>query len=258
MALVSVNNISVSFGGPRVLDAISCQIEPDQRICLLGRNGAGKSTLMKVIAGQLEPDSGSVAFSAGCRIAYFSQLIPDAIDRSVFALVAEGLGRKGAAMADYYAEEKKVAIEANCSRERLYALSEEVNALDGWGVVDAVHKMTSRMSLNAEWSYAELSGGQKRRVFLAQALISEPDLLLLDEPTNHLDVESIEWLESFLLTLRCSILFVTHDRMLLKKIATRIIEIDRGSIVDWACDYTTFLKRKQQVLDAEGKRVGTF
>ncbi len=258
MALVSIDRIDVAFGGAKVLDSISCQIEPEQRICLLGRNGAGKSTLMKIIAGTLDPDNGTVSLSSGCRISYFAQDIPEIPDKTIFEIVAKGLGKKGELMARYHSEEKAVSADPTISHDHLHELSEELNRLDAWSVSDSVAKITSLMSLDPELNYADLSGGQKRRVLLAQALVSEPDVLLLDEPTNHLDVESIEWLESFLLKLKCSILFVTHDRMLLKKVATRIIELDRGSIIDWSCDYVTFLERKQLVLDAEEKEWARF
>lgn len=258
MALVSLENIGIAFGGPQILDGINCQIELNQRICLLGRNGAGKSTLMKVIARICEPDTGIIHQEATTKISYFTQTIPQELDGSVFEIIAQGLGARGTFMAQYHAEELRVARDPSCSHDTLHALHEKMDTHDVWPVADAIAKIVSHMSLNTEWMYSDLSGGQKRRVLLAQALVSDPDLLLLDEPTNHLDIDSIAWLEEFLLKLRCSILFVTHDRMLLRRLATRIIELDRGQIADWTCGYDTFLERKQALLEAEEKEWARF
>jgi ATP-binding cassette subfamily F protein uup len=220
MALVSLLDISLSFGGAPLLDRVNLQIDRGERVCLVGRNGAGKSTLMKVIAGELKPDEGQVFRSPpDARIATLRQEVPAGLAGTVQTVV-EGEGGS----------------------------YEEHN---DWERHDRVERLLEKMKLPATMEFAALSAGQKRRVLLARGLVEEPQLLLLDEPTNHLDLESIEWLEEFLLEWGGALLFVTHDRAFLKKLATRIIEIDRGQLVGWACDYDTFLVRKQAVLEAE-------
>ncbi|MBN2441406.1 MAG: ATP-binding cassette domain-containing protein [Spirochaetales bacterium] len=227
MALISLQNISLNWGNSHLLDTISLQIEARQRICLLGRNGSGKTTLMKIIDGEITPDAGLVLREKGIRISYFTQEIPVFPGGTVNDIIAQGLD----------------------NREHHH---------DEWSMSGKAAKVLSKITVDKTRNFSELSGGQKRRVLLAKALVSEPNLLLLDEPTNHLDIGTITWLEDFLLQLDCSILFVTHDRMFLRKLATRIIEIDRGSLLNWACDYDTFLKRKQAVLDNQEKEWNNF
>ncbi|MCB0281445.1 MAG: ATP-binding cassette domain-containing protein [Calditrichaeota bacterium] len=253
MALIALQNVTAHFGGPLLLDNISLQIEKKQRICLLGRNGTGKSTLMKILAGKIPPDDGLVQKQQGIRISYFGQDIPQNLDDTVFNIVAQGLGNRGSLLTQYHQEEKLFAENPKADPKRFNHLHDEMDKHQSWAAIDEISQILSRMYLEADWNYNNLSGGQKRRVMLAAALVSEPDLLLLDEPTNHLDIDSIDWLEQFLVRKNSTLLFVTHDRMLLKRLATRIIELDRGKLADWACDYETFLKRKQVVLDAEEK-----
>lgn len=253
MALISVNNISIAFGGPKILDNLSLHIEKNQRICLLGRNGTGKSTLMKIIARELTPTSGSVQAEQGLKISYFGQIVPSHLQGTVFEIIAQGLGRRGELLIAYHKEENRSLRYPTADHSRLHALHEQLDAHRAWSVREEIGKITSRMSLDQDWDYASLSGGQMRRVLLAGALVSEPDVLLLDEPTNHLDVDTIVWLETFLLGFKGTLLFVTHDRMLLQKLATRIIELDRGELFDWSCDYETFLQRKQAMLETQAK-----
>ena len=253
MALVSLQNVSIAFGGPPLLDGVSLQLEKGQRIGLLGRNGTGKSTLMKIIAGQVTPDDGTVQNESGTKIAYFSQTIPRDLNGSVFEIIAKGLSQRGELLLRYHREEARLAEHPDPDHSRLAQLHEQLEAHRAWSVLEEIAAITTRMALDADWDYGALSGGQKRRVLLAAALVCQPDLLLLDEPTNHLDIESIAWLESYLLGMSKTLLFVTHDRMLLQRLATRIIEIDRGQLFDWSCDYETFLARKQEVLDAQEK-----
>ena len=253
MAFVALQDISIAFGGPALLDGVNLRIDKGQRIGLLGRNGTGKSTLMKIIAGQVAPDAGTVQTEAGTRIAYFSQTIPRDLEGSVFEIIARGLGHRGELLLRYHREEARLAQHPDPDHSRLGQLHEQLEAHRAWSVLEEIASITSRMSLEADWDCRTLSGGQKRRVLLAAALVSEPDLLLLDEPTNHLDIDSITWLESYLLGMGKTLLFVTHDRMLLRRLATRIVEIDRGQLFDWSCDYDTFLTRKQDLLDAQEK-----
>jgi ABC transport system ATP-binding/permease protein len=220
MALVSLLDVSLSFGGAPLLDRVNLQIERGERVCLVGRNGAGKTTLMKVIAGELKPDEGQVFRSPpDAIVATLRQEVPAGISGSVLTVV-EGTGGS----------------------------FEEHN---DWERHDRVERLIEKMKLPADMEFSALSAGLKRRVLLARGLVEEPQLLLLDEPTNHLDLESIQWLEEFLLEWGGALLFVTHDRAFLRKISTRILEIDRGKLVGWQCDYDTFLARKQAVLEAE-------
>ena len=225
MALLSLKNVTLSFGGPRVLDGVDLQIERGERISLLGRNGEGKSTLLRVLTGELSPDDGEVERRQGLRVARLSQEVPQGQIGSVADAVAEGL-KAGEPHAD--------------------------------GSDHRVHSVLSRIGLDPDASFEALSSGMKRRALLARSLVAEPDVLLLDEPTNHLDIESIRWLEEFLPRAGVTLVFVTHDRAFLEKLATRIVELDRGKIYDWACDYPTFLKRKEEVLAAEERRNALF
>ena len=219
MALVSLLDVSLSFGGAPLLDRVNLQIDRGERVCLVGRNGAGKSTLMKVIAGELNADLGQVFRQQGAVFSTLRQEVPVGLTGTVRAVI-EGEG----------------------------GAYEEHN---DWERHDRCERLIEQMKLPAEHEFSALSAGQKRRVLLARGLVEEPQLLLLDEPTNHLDLESILWLEEFLVEWGGALLFVTHDRAFLRKISTRIIEIDRGKLVGWACDYDTFLVRKEAVLEAE-------
>ena len=253
MALISLSNISIAFGGAKILDDLSFQIERKQRVCLLGRNGSGKSTLMKIIKGSNPPDAGTVFKEQNIKISYFAQKIPQHLDGSVFNIIAGGLEIRGELLVKYHNEEKRISKDPDADHSSLNKLHEEMDHLNVWSAQNQINEIITKMALNGDWQYQALSGGQKRRALLAAALVSEPDLLLLDEPTNHLDINTIAWMEEYLLNLNTTLVFMTHDRMLLRKLATRIIELDRGQLVDWACDYDTFLERKQAVLDNQEK-----
>ncbi len=233
MALLSLQKVSISFGGPLLLDEVSLQIERGERVCLLGRNGEGKSTLLKLINGEVVPDSGDIVRQKGLCTAYLSQEIPRELNGTVLEIVHDGL---------------KNVDRSHAKRD----IDQD------WEKGHQVEKVISLMQLDANAEFKVLSSGLKRRVLLARGLVCEPEILLLDEPTNHLDIASIDWLEEFLLRYEGTVFFVTHDRMFLKKIANRIVELDRGNLVDWECDYETFLLRKQAVLDAEEKQWSTF
>ncbi len=224
MALLSLQNLYKAFGGPQLLDDATLQIERGERICLVGRNGEGKSTLLKIVAGTLEPDTGEMIRQPGIKIRRLRQNVPPDLTGSVEELVFQGLE----------------------------------DPHDDWTSHQAADKAISMVGLENDLRYEELSGGQKRRALLAQALVCEPDILVLDEPTNHLDIESIQWLENFLLRYKGTLLFVTHDRTFLRKLATRIVELDRGKLHSWACDYDTYLKRKQALLDGEVEQRAQF
>ena len=243
----------MAFGGPLLLENVSLDIQKGQRIGFLGRNGAGKSTFMKIIAGEIAPDSGEIIIAPGVRVAYLPQDVPAGMIGSVFEIVATGAGASG----EKIAELRRLAAQSG-DPARIDALHHDLDRHDGWKIQTAVERILDRMQLDGKLMFDTLSGGMQRRVFLGRALAREPHLLLLDEPTNHLDIESITWLESFVLSGKFTALFVTHDRRLLRRLATRIIELDRGRLFDWSCDYETFLVRKQAVLDAEESKWARF
>ncbi|MBU1108545.1 MAG: ATP-binding cassette domain-containing protein [Candidatus Riflebacteria bacterium] len=253
MALVSLQNISLKFGDAPLFENLSLQIEKNQSICLLGRNGEGKTSLMRTIAGEQAPDSGFVQVSQGVHVSYFAQKIPDYLAGSVFSIIAAGLGASGELLVRYHALEKSCASGDHTETALFDRLRNQIEEANAWNCLDEIGRVTSRLGIEGDWEYEKLSGGQKRRVLLAAALVSKPDVLLLDEPTNHLDIDTIAWLEEFLQRLGITILFVTHDRMLLRRLATRIIELDRGRLYDWSCNYETFLQRKEELLAAEAK-----
>jgi len=228
MALVTVTDLTVGFGGPALLDGVSFQIEPGQRVGLLGRNGVGKTTLLRVFNGDLEPDSGEVRFSQGITVRLLAQDVPQGIEGRV-----------------------REVIEADVSGGTAPLSSESGSE---WKTEQRLDQVLTRMSLDGGADFETLSSGMKRRVLLARALASAPDLLLLDEPTNHLDIESITWLEEFLGRSDTTLVFVTHDRTFLGAVARRILEIDRGRLFDWSCDYMTFLQRKEAMLTAEARQ----
>ncbi|MBN2512570.1 MAG: ATP-binding cassette domain-containing protein [Sedimentisphaerales bacterium] len=252
MALLSINNISMGFGQAPILDNVSLQVEPGERICLIGRNGEGKTTLMKIIYGLLEPLSGQITRKPGLEIGMLEQTVPVELEGTVFQAVSDGLGRRGQLLQDYHDVSRLLAEEPTRQvMDKLNRLQHELETQDAWHVHLQVDTVISHLKLNADARVDTLSAGLKRRVLLARALVLEPDILLLDEPTNHLDVDSIVWLEEFLLKYPKTLIFVTHDRMFLRKLSTRIVNIDRGTLTSWQCDYDTFLKRRQNQLDAE-------
>lgn len=225
MRLVTLSKLAFTYRHPLLLDEIDLAVDSGERIGLLGRNGAGKSTLMKIIAGEVQPDHGTVRYEPKLRIARLTQDVPTDFEHSIGEVVASGLRDE---------------------------------TTEPWKREAALHQTLTRMELDGSQAFAGLSAGMKRRVMLAKAIVDKPDLLLLDEPTNHLDIESILWLEGFLKTFSGSLLFVTHDRFFLQALATRILEIDRGRLFDWECDYNTFLKRKEEALAAQEKQEALF
>ncbi len=227
-SLLNLLDVTLHFGGPAILDKVNFQVETGERVCLLGRNGAGKSTLMKVITGDMKPDTGDISRPAGAVYRKLTQEVPTDLTGSVHDLVYGGLRPND----DHHEED--------------------------WERDVRVEDLIAAIGLKPDQEFSQLSGGLKRRALLARALAAQPDLLLLDEPTNHLDLESILWLEEFLLEKKPTLFFVTHDRAFLRKIATRIIELDRGRLSGWACDYDTYLVRKQDVLEAEEKQRAAF
>ena len=259
MSLISLQNITLSFGGPAILQQINLQIEPGERVCLIGRNGEGKSSLMRLIAGGLKPDGGNIIRQQGLRVARLSQNVPLDLNGSVFEVVAGGLGELHIFLAQY--RDISVRLSSGGGENLLTEMETMQHQLETagyWKAKQRVETIISRLQLNADSIFSELSGGMKRRVLLARALVSDPDLLLLDEPTNHLDINAINRLEEFLLNTNISLLFVTHDRMLLRKLATRIIDLDRGCLTSWPGNYDTYLRRKAETLAAEASQQTRF
>lgn len=252
MALLFLRDISLSFGAAPLLDKIHFQVEAGERVCIVGRNGEGKSTLLKIIEGMQPADEGSRIVQDGIKIAKLRQDVPHDIEGSVFDVVALGLGDIGETLKAYH----HAALDGDM--DQLEKLQHKIEAQNGWDMNQQVDTILSKLDLPADDEFSSLSGGMKRRVLLAQALIQKPDILLLDEPTNHLDIPSIQWLEGFVKNLRCALIFITHDRAFLQALATRIVEVDRGQLFNWECDYLTYLERKQAQLESEAKTHAEF
>lgn len=259
MNLITLKSVQHGFGGPPLLEDVSFSIAQGERVCLIGRNGEGKSTLLEIIAGNLVPDAGEVARSRGLKIARLVQEVPQAFSGTVFDVVADALGEQAALLRDYHQAVNALA-EGGDERalQQLEQAQQALEAGNGWQLEQQVETMLSKLQLDADSEVATLSGGLKRRVLLARALVSEPDLLLLDEPTNHLDLASITWMEEFFSGYPAALLFITHDRTFLRKLATRIVELDRGRITDWPGDYNNYLRRREERLNAEAQENARF
>jgi len=252
MALISLQEISLKFAGPLIFDCLNLQLEPGERIALLGRNGAGKTTLMKVMTGQQQADSGNLITQKGIQVAHLPQEVPVDITGSVFDIVLSGLGPRAELLSQHHHLTHRLQTQQTPQLlKQLDVLQDKLNHTDSWDVNNQVEEVIAKMKLDPDSDFAKLSGGQKRRALLARALVLKPEVLLLDEPTNHLDIDSMLWLEGFLLNYSGTVFFVTHDRMFMTRLATRIIELDRGKIYSWPCDYKTFLERKQAALDID-------
>ena len=258
MALINLRNIRLAFGGPPLFEDITLRIAKNERICLLGRNGTGKSTLLKVIAGELQPDAGVIDRQQGLRVARLEQDVPRDLRGTIYEATAQGLGRIGRLLGRYHDLHQHMEGGDTSLQGELAEIQHKLDSSQGWNHQQAIEQVLSRLKLPADQTVASLSGGMLRRVLLARALAAEPDILLLDEPTNHLDIESITWLEEFLLRENLTLVFVTHDRALLRRLATRIVEIDRGRLFDFSCGYDIFLERKDELLHAESQEQARF
>ena len=259
MALISLQETTLKFSGPLIFDRLSMQLEPGERVALLGRNGAGKTTMMKVMAGQIAVDDGKVICQKGIQVTHLPQEVPVDMKGSVFDIVLSGLGERADLLSQYHQITHRLHTEHTPELlKRLDVLQSKLDHTGCWDVNKQVEYVIAQMKLDAESDFHCLSGGQKRRVLLARALVLKPEVLLLDEPTNHLDIDSINWLEGFLSNYPGTVFFVTHDRMFMTHLATRIVELDRGRIYSWSCDYKTFLERKQAAFDIEEAEWGHF
>jgi ABC transport system ATP-binding/permease protein len=259
MALLGMQDVSIAFGGPSILDHARFAIERGERVCLLGRNGAGKSTIMKLLDGTMRPDEGEVVRQTGITITRLEQEVPEDVEGTTFDVVAAGLGPAGQLLARYHHASHRLSTDHSDGALRdLDRLHHELDVANAWEMQTGVDTVLQHLRLDADIEFTALSGGRKRQVLLARALVRQPDVLLLDEPTNHLDVDAIEWMETFLIDRGTTLLFVTHDRAFLRRLATRIVELDRGRLVDWGVDYDTYLRRKDDALAAEAKEWSEF
>tara|TARA_R100001039_G_scaffold39226_1_gene46263 strand:+ start:42514 stop:44409 length:1896 start_codon:yes stop_codon:yes gene_type:complete len=259
VALLSLKQITVSFGGPNLLNNVDFQLDRGERVCLVGRNGAGKSTLMKLIAGEVTADSGEMIGIQDLVISRLEQEVPSGTHGKVFDVVAAGLGQVAPLLVEYHDIIHQLQTDSSQALlDKLEKAQHKIEAADGWSLEQRVETVISKLSLDPDAEFDSLSGGKKRRVLLAQALVKQPDILLLDEPTNHLDIESITWLEGFLKSYGGTVLFITHDRTFLQALATRIVQLDRGNLVSFPGDYENYLKKREELLAAEAEQNAQF
>ena len=252
MSLIRLRNINVSFGGPSILEGVSLSIDAGERLCLLGRNGTGKSTLLKVIAGEVKAESGEIEYKQSLKLAVLDQQPRLDISGTIFDVVAMGLGENAKLLQDYHHALHDFTENNNDQTiAELARAQDQVDINDAWQLNQQVEEVLSRMELDGDDEYSAQSGGMKRRVLLAKALVIKPDILLLDEPTNHLDLNAIQWLEEQLLNYNGALMFITHDRSFMRKLSTRIIELDRGNLTSYPGNYDTYLQRKEEALHAE-------
>jgi ATP-binding cassette subfamily F protein uup len=257
--LITLENVSLAYGLDHLLDHTKFQIAAGERVCLIGRNGTGKSSMLKLMDGSLLPDSGSVFRKPNLRLARLEQELPQHITGTVYEYVAQGLAETGKLLADYHALILGLAdSHTDEDLKKLETLQHAIDANNGWQFEQDIKTVLLRLNLDPDQRVADLSGGWQRRAALAKALVSKPELLLLDEPTNHLDIDAIKWLEDQLTSWDVGLLFITHDRALLRRLATRIIELDRGNLTSWPGDYENFLRRKEEMLHAEAMQNSDF
>ena len=257
--LILLDTISLAFGLDVLLDHIKLQISSGERVCLIGRNGAGKSSLLKIIEGVQTPDTGTVWRKPHLRLARLAQELPQKSQATIYEFVAEGLAETGKLLAAYHAlTQKLMHSHTKQDLNKLNQLQQAIDTHNGWQFEQTIQTVLTRLELHPDQPIATLSGGWQRRAALAQALVTSPELLLLDEPTNHLDIEAIQWLEEQLVLSGIGLIFITHDRSLLQRLATRIIELDRGQLTSWPGDYDNFLRRKEELLNAESNQNSEF
>ncbi|MHB8729479.1 MAG: ATP-binding cassette domain-containing protein [Sulfuricaulis sp.] len=259
MPLLRLEKVSLAYGHRPLLERAQLEIRRGERVCLVGRNGEGKSSLIRLLSGEAAPDDGNIWIRPGTRIAHLAQEVSPDSDETVFDIVAGGLAEMGRVISQYHHTAGEMAHAATPAlTQRLAQLQHELEAGDGWQLEQRVETVLSRLGLDGDISMHALSGGWRRRAMLARALVSAPDLLLLDEPTNHLDIEAITWLEDFLAGYNGALLFVSHDRAFLKRLATRIVELDRGALTSWPGSYDDYVRRKQDQLVVEAEHNALF
>ena len=249
MTLVRFDKVSLEFGDNPLLIETDLAIDGDERVCLMGRNGAGKTSLLRLITGEVQPDHGEIERLSGLRVSQLDQNLPESLDSTVSEVVMHGLERVRDLIREY--ETRSARNPHGHELRELEELQQQIEGADGWHLDQRVDQILTELDLPPDRRLAELSGGWRRRVAIAKALVGKPDLLLLDEPTNHLDLVTIEWLEHVVRGYRGSVVFVTHDRAFMQRLATRIVEIDRGKLLSWPGDYRNFLRRKEKALEDE-------
>ncbi|HET8819070.1 MAG TPA: ATP-binding cassette domain-containing protein [Xanthomonadaceae bacterium] len=254
MPLVTLQAVDYGVGGPLLLESVDLSIEAGERVALIGRNGAGKSTLLKLLDGTLRPDDGEVRLEGGTRVARLEQEVPAGAAGDVWDVVAGGLGELGSWLAEFH----HLSHAAEVDMDALARVQAKIEDVHGWSLDQRVTETLHRLGLDGDAPFSGLSGGLKRRVLLARALVSAPDVLLLDEPTNHLDIAAIDWLEGLLKDWNGALVFVTHDRRFLRALATRIVEIDRGRVTSWPGDWANYLRRREERLNAEAQEAQRF
>jgi ATP-binding cassette subfamily F protein uup len=258
MPLLRLENISLAYGHLPLLARVDVQIESGERVCLVGRNGTGKTTLFRVLTGAAVPDGGEIWRRESLRIAHLEQEVPPDTDQTLFEVVAAGLGELGEVLSEYHQVTHQSGAADRSTLERLARLQARIETLGGWNINQKVETVLTRLSLPADKRLADCSGGIRRQVMLARALVSEPDLLLLDEPTNHLDIDAITWLEKYLLGYQGALIFITHDRTFLRHLATRIIELDRGTLTSFPGDFDAYLQKKEALLEIGERAAAKF
>ena len=256
MPLLRLDSVSLAYGHLPLLAHVELQINSGERICLVGRNGAGKTTLLRVITGAAVPDDGEIWRAETLRIAHLEQEVPADTDQTIFQVVAGGLGEIGALLTEYHQVAHAAADQA--SLQRLAELQSRIEARDGWNINQKVETVLTRLGLPDVKLLSDCSGGTRRQVMLARALVSEPDLLLLDEPTNHLDINAITWLEKYLINYNGAVMFITHDRTVVRRLATRIVELDRGKLTSFPGDFDAYLRKKDELLEIEERASAKF
>lgn len=257
--MLSMKDVCVGFGGPLLLDKVNLQIKSGERAVLLGRNGSGKTTLLRLMNGDTVPDSGTIFRKQGVTTALLTQEIPHGVKGKVYDIVTEGMGKSRQLLSQYHQVSSRLSEKEDKDlMSQLDHLQQALEAVGGWEMHRKVENIISHMSLNPDEDFGNLSAGLKRRVLLARALAADPDILMLDEPTNHMDIDAIILLEELLSEFSGTFILVTHDRVLVQKLASRILEIDRGRLFSWACDYKTYLDRKAAFLESEEEQWAKF
>jgi ABC transport system ATP-binding/permease protein len=258
MPLLRLENLSLAYGHLPLLLHVDLQIDAGERVCLVGRNGTGKTTLFRVLTGMAIPDEGDVRRMDTLRIAHLEQEVPPDTDQTIFEVVAGGIGELGTLLTEYHNLTQRDGLAQRESLRELAELQARIEMHDGWNINQKVETVLTRLNLPEDKPLVDCSGGTRRQVMLARALVSEPDLLLLDEPTNHLDINAITWLEKYLLSCNGAVMFITHDRTFVRRLATRIVELDRGRLVSFPGDFAAYLRKKDELLEIEERANAKF
>jgi ATP-binding cassette subfamily F protein uup len=258
MPLLRLEEISLAYGHIPLFARVNFQIDDGERVCLVGRNGTGKTTFLRVITGAVALDEGDIWLNDTVRVAHLEQEVPPDSDQTIFEVVAGGLGELGRLLTEYHQMTHRADALDRAALRGLAQLQTRIETLGGWNINQKVATVLTRLSLPGDKRLSDCSGGIRRQVMLARALVCEPDLLLLDEPTNHLDINAITWLESYLVNFQGALIFITHDRSLVRRLATRIVELDRGKLISFPGNYDTYLRKKDELLEIEERAIAKF